>query len=68
MENNNSQLQDYFEQYISENEKFTAKGNKAAAKRARKALLEIMKLSKVRRAEISEEVKEVGEAVDVIED
>lgn len=43
-----------FETYVSENAKFTEKGVKAAAGRARKALLEIAKLAKVRRAEISE--------------
>ncbi len=68
MENTNLELQAYFEQYTLENEKFTAKGNKAAARRARKALLEIMKLSKVRRVEISGKVKEDDEPVDIIED
>jgi len=41
-----------FEAYVAENEKFTVKGNKAAAGRARKALMELAKLTKVRRAEI----------------
>lgn len=43
-----------FEQWRSEDEKFTDKGNKAAGTRARKALLELGKLAKARRAEISE--------------
>jgi maltodextrin utilization protein YvdJ len=42
------------EQYKLENEKFT-KGNKTAGIRARKALMEVMKLTKTRRAEIQEE-------------
>ena len=51
------QLKALFEAYLSENEKFVEKGNKAAAGRARKALMEIAKLCKVRRAEILEEKK-----------
>ena len=43
-----------FEQWRSEDEKFAEKGNKAAGTRARKALLELGKLAKARRAEISE--------------
>ena len=42
------------EVYITENTKFTEKGVKASATRARKALAEIEKLAKVRRAEITE--------------
>lgn len=41
-----------FETYKAESEKFETKGVKAAASRARKALSEIGKLTKVRRAEI----------------
>lgn len=41
-----------FEQYIAENESFETKNIKAAAARARKALAEIGKLAKARRAEI----------------
>jgi len=48
------QIVDIFEQWRSEDEKFTEKGNKAAGTRARKALLELGKLTKARRAEISE--------------
>ncbi|MCR5760636.1 MAG: hypothetical protein K6F82_01335 [Sphaerochaetaceae bacterium] len=43
-----------FEAYVSENQKFTEKGVKASAARARKALAEIGKLTKVRRSEIQE--------------
>lgn len=53
----NEQLRAAFEAYVAENEKFTAKGNKAAAGRARKALMELAKLAKARRAEILEEKK-----------
>lgn len=42
-----------FEVYTAESEKF-ATGNKAAGTRARKALAEISKLCKERRAEIQE--------------
>jgi N-glycosylase/DNA lyase len=44
-----------FEAYIAENQKFTEKGIKASAARARKALGELGKLSKERRKEIQEE-------------
>jgi hypothetical protein len=44
-----------YETYIAENEKFTEKKVKAAAARARKALMEITKLAKIRRAEITAE-------------
>ena len=43
-----------FELWKDEDAKFTEKGNKAAGTRARKALLELGKLTKVRRTEISE--------------
>lgn len=43
-----------FEEYLAESEKFEGKGVKAAATRARKALGELGKLSKARRAEIQE--------------
>ncbi len=48
------QLVGLFENYVMENQKFTEKGVKAAAARARKALAEISKLTKVRRSEIQE--------------
>ena len=44
-----------FQTYLDENEKFTGKGVKAAAARARKALQEIAKGCKERRAEITAE-------------
>ena len=50
-------LKEAYETYVAENEKFVEKGNKAAAGRARKALMELAKLCKVRRAEILEEKK-----------
>lgn len=43
--------------FAAENMVFRQKGNKAAARRARKHLSLIMKLAKERRAEISDEVK-----------
>jgi len=43
-----------YEAYIAENKKFTDKGVKASAARARKALGEIAKLAKERRKEIQE--------------
>jgi hypothetical protein len=48
------QINAAFEQWQTEDGKFTEKGNKAAGTRARKALLELGKLAKTRRAEISE--------------
>lgn len=43
-----------YESYLAESAKFEEKGVKAAATRARKALGEITKLAKERRAEIQE--------------
>lgn len=51
------QIKAQYEAFVAENEKFVSKGNKAAAGRARKALSELAKLCKVRRAEILEEKK-----------
>lgn len=48
------QIADAFATWQTEDEKF-AKGNSAAGTRARKALQEIARLAKARRAEISEE-------------
>lgn len=48
-----------YEAYIAENQKFTEKGIKASAARARKALGEIAKLAKERRKEIQEEKSEI---------
>lgn len=49
------EIKSQFEAYIEENEKFTDKGVKASATRARKALQELGKLIKARRKEILEE-------------
>jgi len=43
-----------YDTYIKESEAFETKGVKAAAARARKALGEMQKLAKARRAEIQE--------------
>jgi len=48
------QIVENFNAYIAEHEKWEDKGVKAAATRARKALGELGKLSKHRRAEIQE--------------
>jgi hypothetical protein len=48
------QIAEAFVSFMEENTKFTEKGNKAAGTRARKALLDLTKLAKARRAEISE--------------
>lgn len=48
------QMKKFFDEYLAENEKFETKGVKAAAARARKALGELGKLAKTRRAEIQE--------------
>jgi hypothetical protein len=53
---NHDTIKAAFETYISENEKFTDKGVKASAARARKALQEIAKAVKERRKEITEAV------------
>ncbi len=52
------QINAAFEQWQIDDAKFTEKGNKAAGTRARKALLELGKLAKTRRAEISAEKAE----------
>ena len=51
------QIKAAYEAFIEENAKFVEKGNKAAGGRARKALMELAKLCKARRAEILEEKK-----------
>jgi hypothetical protein len=55
MSQNHEALKTAFETYLSENEKFTTKGVKASAARARKALQEISKAVKERRKEITAE-------------
>jgi hypothetical protein len=51
---NHENLVNLFETYLSENEKFEAKGVKAAGTRARKALAELSKAVKERRKEIQD--------------
>jgi len=51
---NHENLSSLFETYLSENEKFEDKGNKAAGTRARKALAELTKAAKERRKEIQD--------------
>lgn len=51
---NHENLVNLFETYVSENEKFETKGNKAAGTRARKALAELTKAAKERRKEIQD--------------
>ena len=48
------QIVSAYENYLAENESFEKKNIKAAAARARKALGELGKLAKTRRAEIQE--------------
>ena len=49
------QIAEVFTEWLENDTKFTEKGNKAAGTRARKSLLELGKLTKARRAEITEE-------------
>jgi hypothetical protein len=62
MESNHEILKTQFEAYIAENEKFTQKGVKAAAARARKALQEMSKAIKERRKEITAEKEALSTA------
>lgn len=55
MSQNHDAIKTAFETYCSENEKFTGKGIKASAARARKALQEMSKGIKERRKEITAE-------------
>ena len=55
MSTNHDTIKEQFEAYLAENEKFTQKGVKAAAARARKALQEMSKAIKERRKEITAE-------------
>ena len=50
----NEQIQEQMDIYLKESEAFETKGVKAAAALARKALGELGKLTKARRAEIQE--------------
>ena len=55
MATNHEAIVESFNTYLAENEKFTGKGVKAAAARARKALQEMTKGIKERRKEITAE-------------
>ena len=55
MQTNHEAIKTAFETYIAENDKFTAKGVKASAARAHKALQEMSKGTKERRKEITTE-------------
>lgn len=55
MSQNHDAIKTAFETYCAENEKFTGKGIKASAARARKALQEMSKGIKERRKEITAE-------------
>jgi hypothetical protein len=59
---NHEAIKTAFEIYLSENEKFTGKGVKASAARARKALQEISKAIKERRKEITAEKEALATA------
>ena len=54
MATTHEQILELIETYKSENEKFEVKGVKAASSRARKALGDLSKLAKARRAEIQD--------------
>src|SRR5882724_9138914 len=54
--------------FAAENMVFRQKGNKAAARRARKHLSQIMKLAKSRRAEISIEIRGLSSGDGVADD
>ena len=54
MSTTNQQLLSLFDEYKENNDKFAEKGNKAAGTRARKALLEIAKLTKIIRKDIQD--------------
>lgn len=56
------QIVEAFNTYISENERFTTKGVKASAARARKALQEMSKGIKERRKEITAEKEALSAA------
>jgi hypothetical protein len=62
MSQNHEALKAAFETYLTENEKFTGKGVKAAAARARKALQDISKAVKERRKEITAEKEAMAAA------
>tara|TARA_B100000287_G_scaffold355510_1_gene346114 strand:- start:320 stop:499 length:180 start_codon:yes stop_codon:yes gene_type:complete len=55
MSTQHEQIVEAFEAYVHHSDAFETKGVKAAAARARKALSEVGKLAKSRRAEIQEQ-------------
>jgi hypothetical protein len=59
---NHEQLVEAFATYQAENEKFSSKGVKASAARARKALQEMSKAIKERRKEITAEKEALATA------
>ena len=59
---NHEQIVTAYNTYIAENEKFTVKGVKASAARARKALQEMTKGIKERRKEITAEKEALATA------
>ena len=59
---NHDALKTAFDTYLAENEKFTTKGVKASAARARKALQEMGKALKERRKEITAEKEALSPA------
>lgn len=61
IKDNNADIKTYFEHFSTDVELFLEKGNKAAATRARKSLLEIAKLCKDIRKQI-QEIKNAGKA------
>jgi hypothetical protein len=62
MSTNHDAIKEAYETYVSENEKFTQKGVKAAAARARKALQAMGKAIKERRKEITAEKEALAAA------
>lgn len=54
MSKTTEKLQQAFSEFLSENEKFEIKGNKAAGTRARKALQDLKNLAQTRRIEIQD--------------
>ena len=61
MSTNHDAIKQAYETYLTENEKFSGKGVKASAARARKALQELGKALKERRKEITAEKEALAE-------
>jgi len=62
MESNHDIIRRAMETYLAENEKFTVRGVKASAARARKALQEMTKAIRERRKEITAEKEALAAA------